>query len=486
MALPVDVAAALLRDRNGCPKAVIAIIRDVTERKRAEAALRESRDELQAIYDAMIDGVVIVDLETKGCLRANARMAALLGYSLEELPRDANAVHRPEDMPLLAAKFQAQVEGRLPLAENVPFLRKDGSVIYTDVSSQPMEYQGRKCRICFVRDVTEWKRAEEELRESRERFRAGFEEAPIGIVLADKERKLMRVNRAFCHMLGYTAEELIGRRVPEFLYPEDHERVMPLVQAVFRGEQASFTIEKRYLRKDGASFWVQATTSAVHGPDGEVAFVMGIVEDIDARKRAQEAWQREHQTLWHMLRSSDHERQLIAYEIHDGLAQQLAAALMQFQTHDHLHTLQPSQAQPGLLRRGCRWCGRPISRARRLISGVRPPILDESGIVAALGPSGPRAADARRPQDRVPQRGQLRPAGAGVGECHLSRRPGGHGQRLPAQPQPPGARPTPGDRRDTSRWRSATGAWASIRGRSAPTALAWRGFASAPDCSAAR
>ena len=93
--------------------------------------------------------------------------------------------------------------------------------------------------------------------------------------------------------------------------------------------------------------------------------------------------QRQHRTLKHMLQASDHERQLIAYDIHDGLAQQLAGAIMQFQVYDHLRGSRPEEMQ-GAYDGGITLLRQAHFEARRLISGVRPPILDESGVLAAI------------------------------------------------------------------------------------------------------
>ncbi len=210
---------------------------------------------------------------------------------------------------------------------------------------------GNPFRIAVViSDITERKRAEEALRASEERFRVTFEEAPVGMAIGEGDGVITKANRALCRMSGYSEEELIGRHVRDLTYPEDRELSGPLVKRLMAGEIPSFTLEKRYLRKDGQPFWAQATTAMAHDPDGRIAFALGVVEDITERKRAQEALAREHCNLRHMLRASDNERQLIAYEIHDGLAQQLAAAIMQFEAFDHLKENQAkasSQRLPG-------------------------------------------------------------------------------------------------------------------------------------------
>ena len=117
---------------------------------------------------------------------------------------------------------------------------------------------------------------------------------------------------------------------------------------------------------------------------GQPIAVMAVIRDITERKRAEETLQKEHRTLKHLLQSSDHERQLIAYEIHDGLAQQLAGAIMQFQTYAHLKDKKPKLAAKAY-DAGMTMLQQGHFEARRLIAGVRPPILDESGVVAAVG-----------------------------------------------------------------------------------------------------
>ncbi len=106
--------------------------------------------------------------------------------------------------------------------------------------------------------------------------------------------------------------------------------------------------------------------------------------EILRRKRAEEALQREQRTLKHLLRASDHERQLIAYEIHDDLAQQLAGAIMQFETYPHQKEAKPDEATK-VFDVGMSVLRQAHSEVRRLVAGVRPPILDDEGVLAAIG-----------------------------------------------------------------------------------------------------
>jgi signal transduction histidine kinase len=144
------------------------------------------------------------------------------------------------------------------------------------------------------------------------------------------------------------------------------------------------------VRQDGTTVPVEISAAISRDAQGFPVAFMAVIRDITERKRAEDALrqsrdklQKEHRTLKHLLQSSDHERQLIAYEIHDGLAQQLAGAIMQFQTFQHLKETKPKDAAKAF-DAGVTMLQQGHFEARRLISGVRPPILDEEGVVAAV------------------------------------------------------------------------------------------------------
>ncbi len=132
-------------------------------------------------------------------------------------------------------------------------------------------------------------------------------------------------------------------------------------------------------------------------PSGAEIGCLGFAQDVTVRKATDDALRKELRMLKHLLDSSDHERQIIAYEIHDGLAQQLAGAIMQLQTFARLKQSKPKEAarayEAGLtiLRQG-------HAEARRLIGGVRPPVLDESGVVPAIAHLVHEASRQKGPQ----------------------------------------------------------------------------------------
>jgi signal transduction histidine kinase len=121
----------------------------------------------------------------------------------------------------------------------------------------------------------------------------------------------------------------------------------------------------------------------IRDADGRPKAVTAVIRDITERKRAEDALERERQALWRMLQASDHERQTISYEIHDGLAQYLAAAIMQFETHDVLRRDSPDQAEKAY-ETAVNLVRQSHAEARRLVSKVRPPVIDEIGLETAI------------------------------------------------------------------------------------------------------
>ena len=161
--------AKAIWDANGNPIRMSGSIEDIDKLKQAEEALRQSNDELQAIYDGMADGILIADAETRQFVRANASICLMLGYSEEELlSLSVVDIHPGKDLPAVLEAFQAQMEGDLRLAEDMPILRKDGRTFRADISTQRILYNGRPSLIGFFRDVTERKQAEAELRDAKQ------------------------------------------------------------------------------------------------------------------------------------------------------------------------------------------------------------------------------------------------------------------------------------------------------------------------------
>jgi len=137
-------------------------------------------------------------------------------------------------------------------------------------------------------DAEERARSEAALRESEERFRGTFENAGVGIGHFDFEGRWLRVNQKQCDILGYTREEIVRKSIQELTHADDLASIERFHQLT-RGEVPGYSLEKRYVRKDGTPVWIHITTSLQRDSAGSPAYVISIVQDISERKRLEQA-----------------------------------------------------------------------------------------------------------------------------------------------------------------------------------------------------
>lgn len=129
------------------------------------------------------------------------------------------------------------------------------------------------------------------LRESEERFRATFEQAAVGIAHVATDGHWLRVNQALCDITGYSREELLAMRFQDITYDNDLDADLSMVQRLLAGDSTSYNLEKRYRRKDGKLVWIALTVTLVRHADGRPDYFISVIEEIDARKRMEEALQ---------------------------------------------------------------------------------------------------------------------------------------------------------------------------------------------------
>ncbi len=171
----------VFRDETGAPVRMSGIVQDITELKRAEMLLRVSEKKCRTIFDKATDGIGIVEAESGKIIEANPSLCGMLGYKKEELLKLGVAdMHLASDLPAVQAAFERQRRGEISIAENLPVKRKDGTIFFADINSTVIEMEGKPCLVGFFRDITERKRAEEELKAQRKRFIESQRIAHIG------------------------------------------------------------------------------------------------------------------------------------------------------------------------------------------------------------------------------------------------------------------------------------------------------------------
>jgi PAS domain S-box-containing protein len=171
--------------------------------------------------------------------------------------------------------------------------------------------------VTLARDITDRRRAEEELRESEERFRGTFENAAVGIAHTDPTGRLLRVNEKFCAIVGYPRDELLQKTFQDITHPDDLAANLDLLAALIRDESPGYELEKRYVRKDGSPVWVELFTSLQRDAAGKPAYAIAVIQDISERKRLDEELRQANARLDLAVRGSN--ISIWEYDMPDGV-----------------------------------------------------------------------------------------------------------------------------------------------------------------------
>jgi PAS domain S-box-containing protein len=322
--------------------------------------------------------MAIADREGR-VLQANRALLQSSGYTEEEIRgRHVSEFGHPDDVALSEPLRKRLVRGEIPgYTLEKRYLGKDGQVVWARVTTAAArDAEGNVTHVMAVlEDITARKQAEAALHASELKYRRLLEHMPDFVVVVDRDAKILYANRP---APGAPVPELVGSTGFDHIVPEHRGTC----QAAFQRALATGEVQLVELL-DLYGTWFRSRVVPL--PDGEAeAKAMVISADITQRKCAEAATHEKQRLLQQALEVYEQHRQLAAYEIHDGLVQPLAAALMNVDASlRHLDAQRLDAARDGLARTR-QLMQDTISQARRLMNGLRPPVLDESGILPAI------------------------------------------------------------------------------------------------------
>lgn len=356
------------------------IMVDLTERKREEQALRAAEQKYRDIFENAVGGIFQASPEGH-FIAANPALVKMFGFnSLEELIRERVDISRQiyEELDRREEfKGVPDDDGVVRAIEHQVF-RKDGSKIWITVNARSV--RGENGEILYyegtAQDITDRKSAEQRLRESEERYRELFENAKDAIYVHDLDGRYTSVNRAAEKISGFTREEILGKTFSDFVPAEQAQMIRDQLCRKL-AEEGETTYESEVINREGRRIPIEVSSHLIY-ENGVGIGVQGTVRDITERKRADAALRNYSRLL---IEAQETERQNIARELHDQIGQILTAIRINLQTIWKSCETAESRL---LIDEGVGMVDQALEQVRDLSFELRPSILDDLGLIAAL------------------------------------------------------------------------------------------------------
>jgi PAS domain S-box-containing protein len=389
---PLEVIGPFLIEEHNLINSLAEMISSTLNRRYAQKALQESEEVFRTLTESVSAGLYIY--RDAKFIYVNPMAEQLTGYSRKELLG-------MDLLDLIHPDFRDQVRARL--RERQPgwqgqsrfedkILTKNGEERWVDVSAAGTVFGGEPAVLVTTFDITARKRAEEELQQSEEHYRTLFETSPQAVGVYDSNLRLLMNNKRGAALFGFDpAEDLTGSDAYSFVAPEDKERVRSLIDIMIAtGKRAVF--ECTGLRRDNTRFDMEMRATLIHNVNEQPSFILTVASDITDRKRAEKALKASQERLRalaaRMQSAREEEGTRIAREIHDelggaltGLKWDLEGIESRLLATNGSSTIDDIRKQIGSM---TSLIESTINTVRRISSELRPGVLDDLGLVAAV------------------------------------------------------------------------------------------------------
>lgn len=330
----LDVTIFPIIDANGKLTNAVIQHKPITERKRAEEALRKSEERFRTVVESSPIGFYIANKDAL-IEYANKEMCKIFGYSPEEIigHEIASKVMDEENRALVYDHFNRRMQGEyVPNQYKFNIIRKDGAQRHVEMTSIKIEDStGNKKIMGQIMDITDRVHAEEALRSSEERYRTVVESSPIGIFIVNDTAVMEYANQELSNTLGYPLDEIIGSKFQKFLDISSLSLVQDRYNRRIKGEEPPSRYEFGIVRKDGENRQVEMTVTAFEDSTGKRK-ILGQLMDITERKNAEQEIRRLNEELeqrvinrTHQLESANREMEAFTYSVSHDLRAPLRA-----------------------------------------------------------------------------------------------------------------------------------------------------------------
>jgi PAS domain S-box-containing protein len=285
----VSLTVTVIKDEHGNVTFIVGMTEDITARRKAETALRESEEKYRTLIENIQNGIQIA--QDGISVYANEVLAEMLGYSIDELVGSpfANLI-APEDLDWIVDRYRKRLIGeQVPSDYEVRLLHKDGSHKYAHLKVANFEYEGKLSTIATIMDITDRRKAEDELRESEQRYRLLYENLSDGLFITNLEGIITMCSPQGSQIYGTTPENIVGTHISKYIHPEDRERLMgDFKNGISNKVTLAEGHEVRGIKEDGSEFYFHITNTLLLENDEPIGY-QSLVRDTTNFKRVESA-----------------------------------------------------------------------------------------------------------------------------------------------------------------------------------------------------
>ncbi len=281
-----ELNATLVKDSQGNPQAFIATTRDITARKLAEKALKENEERYRNLFQNSNDAIFIHDLNGN-IIDVNNKVLSLFGYTKPEiLALTIDKLHPSQELSKSAQAFK-DISKKGFVNFEIKFRKKDSTIFPAEVSSSLFEIGDTKVIQGVVRDISARLQAENNIRESEERYRELVEKAGAAILIDDRSGKFVFCNQRLADLFGYSLDEMKTKDIRSIVHPDDLDRVLKIHQGRIQGKKVPSKYEFMGIKKNGEVMYLEIDAVALKD-DGKIIGTRSYIWDITQRKEVEE------------------------------------------------------------------------------------------------------------------------------------------------------------------------------------------------------